>query len=284
MDTNNSYISRIQPPYKQTSLSMEQSPPPFSRPNKPSPQQTSADKCLSKEHLPRHIAIVMDGNGRWAKRRSLPRVAGHRVGAKNVSTIVRACIARNIEMLTLWAFSTENWQRPIDEVNFLMNLMTKVLRKEARELHANNVRVRIVGDKTVLPQQLRQAIMDVEELTAHNTSLKLIVAVNYSGRWDITQATQKIGEKIAANTLSVNAITEDVICANLALADFPDPDLLIRTSGEKRLSNFLLWQLSYSEIYFTDVLWPDFREEELDIALGDYAKRERRFGKISEQL
>lgn len=234
--------------------------------------------------LPRHIAIVMDGNGRWAKARNLPRVAGHKAGVESVRAIIRACAEKKIEVLTLWAFSTENWQRPVDEVEFIMGLALRMLTKEVRDLHANNIQLRVVGERERLNPALRQAINNAEMLTMGNTGLKLVIALSYGGRWDITQAVRKISEKVAADELCAADITEEVIASHLALAGLPDVDLFIRPSGEMRISNFLLWQSAYAEFYFTDVMWPDFRAAELEAALADYAARERRFGKISEQL
>jgi undecaprenyl diphosphate synthase len=230
--------------------------------------------------LPRHIAIVMDGNGRWAKRRGLPRIAGHKVGVESVKSIVKACSTKGIEALTIFAFSTENWQRPPEEVTFLMGLILHVFDKELLELQENNVQLHVIGDRSVLNAKMRAAIEAAEQRTAANTGLKLVIAFSYSGRWDMVQAMRRIGAKIQVDELSPQEINDDVITAHLSTASFPEPDLFIRTSGEIRISNFLLWQLAYSELYFTDVLWPDFREEELDKALVAYTQRERRLGKV----
>jgi undecaprenyl diphosphate synthase len=234
--------------------------------------------------FPRHIAIIMDGNGRWAKMRNLPRMAGHKVGVDSVKAITKACGAKGIEVLTLFAFSTENWQRPQEEVNFLMDLILVVFRNEIKELHANNVQVHVIGDRLKLNAKVRAAIERAEKLTCSNSGLKLVVALNYSGRWDIANATQKIAGRIARGELKVEDIDEELLSCNMALGNLPMPDLFIRTSGEKRISNFMLWQIAYSELYFTDTLWPDFREKDLEAALVDYSNRERRFGKTGDQL
>lgn len=236
----------------------------------------------STTSLPRHIAIVMDGNGRWAEAKGLPRVAGHKAGVNSVRAIVKACGHKNIEVLTLFAFSTENWQRPLAEVRFLMDLLLGVLTKEIQELHASNVQLRIIGDRSRLSVKLQKAINDAEKLTQTNSGLKFVVALNYSGRWDITNAMQVVSRKIISGEINVNDISEELLAANMQLADLPLPDLFIRTSGEMRISNFMLWQLAYAELYFTDTLWPDFREQDLEKALTEYAKRDRRFGKIRE--
>jgi len=230
--------------------------------------------------LPKHIAIVMDGNGRWAKKRGLPRVAGHKVGADSVRAVVKACAEKKIDVLTLFAFSTENWQRPEEEVGYLMEqLFVKALENEINELHKNNIQFRVIGEIERLSEKLQQKICDAEKLTINNNGLKLIVALSYSGRWDITEATRKLGEEIEAGELKASDITIEKLHAKISLHDLPEPDLFIRTSGEQRISNFMLWQLAYTELYFTDVLWPDFREVELDGALAVYGQRSRRFGK-----
>lgn len=233
---------------------------------------------------PRHIAIIMDGNGRWAKQRHLPRVLGHQEGVKAVRNIVKVCGEIGIEVLTLFAFSSENWQRPKQEVNYLMTLFLNTLKSELDKLAKNNVQLRMVGCLNRFKQPLRQWIEKSQLVTANNTGLKLVIAVNYSGQWDIIQAAQKVSMKIKAGEFSAEALTQAKFASYLSLADLPDPDLLIRTSGEYRISNFLLWQLAYTEFYFTKTLWPDFNEEELNKALLFYAQRERRFGFISEQL
>lgn len=234
--------------------------------------------------LPRHIAIIMDGNGRWAKQRNLPRVAGHKVGVDAVRETVKACVEKKIEVLTLFAFSSENWQRPAQEVNYLMQLFITALKREVKKLHKQNIQLRIVGDRERFEKKLRQQMQEAEELTANNTGLKLVIAANYGGRWDITEAMRQIASDIEQGKLTSQDISAELVQNKVALADLPEPDLFIRTSGEQRISNFLLWQIAYTELYFTDVLWPDFNAAELDNALAFFANRERRFGCTSEQL
>lgn len=235
---------------------------------------------MNLQQLPQHVAIVMDGNGRWAKKHLLPRIAGHKAGTESVRAAVKFCVKNGIKILTLFAFSTENWMRPSEEVNYLMQLFVQSLDKELEELHQNNVRVYIKGDLTRLNELLRKKIQIAEDLTKNNEGLKLIIALSYSGRWDITEAMRKIADKIESNALSSLDISSDIINENLCFGEFPDPDLFIRTSGEKRISNFMLWQLAYTELYFADVLWPDFRDGDFLKALQDYAERKRRFGKV----
>lgn len=220
--------------------------------------------------LPRHIAIVMDGNGRWAKKRGLPRLAGHKAGGEAAKEIIKACSEKGIEVLTLFAFGTENWNRPAEEVDNLMKLFFDVLQKNTKDLHKYNVQLRIIGDCTKLSKKLQDKIVSVQQETANNSGLKLNAAINYSGRWDIWQAIKKLLQK--------GEVTLENFQSLLCLHDLPEPDLFIRTSGEQRISNFLLWQLAYTELYFTDVLWPDFKTQALDEALLAYSKRERRFG------
>ncbi len=231
-----------------------------------------------------HVVIIMDGNGRWAKQRLLPRKMGHRAGAKAVRPIIEHCIKRNVKVLTLFAFSSENWQRPIDEVETLMELFLENLQKELPTLQNNNIRLRIIGERQHLNSHLQTKIAEVETVTENNTALTLVLAVSYGGRWDICQAVQKLAKAVQENKLLPDAITEDLITQNLSLADLPEPDLLIRTSGEQRISNFLLWQLAYTEFYFTETLWPDFDEDAFDVALNAYQQRVRRFGLTAEQL
>jgi undecaprenyl diphosphate synthase len=233
------------------------------------------------QKLPQHIAIIMDGNGRWAKQRGLPRMSGHKAGADTVRKITEYCSSlKEIKVLTLWAFSTENWNRPTEEVNYLMDLFVLNLKREGRRLHRNGIRLRIIGNKEQLPIKLQQAIKEIEELTVANVGLQLVMAINYSGRWDLLQATQKLAGKVLDGIIKPDNITAEDIRAELCLADVPEPDLCIRTSGEVRISNFFLWQLAYTELYFTEVFWPDFSATELDKALAVYARRERRFGTI----
>lgn len=233
---------------------------------------------------PRHIAIIMDGNGRWAKHRHLPRVLGHQEGVKAVRKVIKYCGELGIEVLTLFAFSSENWQRPEQEVNYLMTLFLNTLKNEIDKLAKNNVQLKMVGNLEGFNPPLREWITKSQGLTAKNTGLKLVIAVNYSGQWDIVQAAQKMMDQFKSGAFGEEKLTCETFANYLSLADFPDADLLIRTSGEYRVSNFILWQLAYTELYFTDTLWPDFDEEELNKALQFYAQRERRFGCISEQL
>jgi undecaprenyl diphosphate synthase len=233
--------------------------------------------------VPRHVAIIMDGNGRWSKQRLLPRVAGHHRGVEAVRTTVRATIERGIEYLTLFAFSSENWRRPADEVSILMELFLRSLEQEVTKLHESDIRFRTIGDLTPFSARIRDLIAAGEALTAHNTGITLTVAANYGGRWDIAQAAQKF---FAAHPDSARGepIRPEALEPYLALNYAPEPDLFIRTGGEQRISNFLLWQLAYTELYFTDLLWPDFDAAALDAAIASYRLRERRFGRTSEQL
>jgi undecaprenyl diphosphate synthase len=234
--------------------------------------------------IPRHIAIIMDGNGRWAKQRHLPRVAGHKAGVDAVRNTVKYCAEKNVEVLTLFAFSSENWRRPEQEVNYLMDLFIIALEREAKKLHKQNIQLRIVGDRSRFDAKLALQMQKAEALTVNNTGLKLIIAANYGGQWDVTEACRQIAREVEQGKLSSAAISADLIHARLATGDLPDPDLFIRTSGEQRISNFMIWQLSYAELYFSNVLWPDFNAQELDKALEFFAGRERRFGCTSEQL
>ncbi|MCC7412612.1 MAG: isoprenyl transferase [Gammaproteobacteria bacterium] len=234
--------------------------------------------------VPRHIAIIMDGNGRWARRRGLPRFAGHRAGVETVRGVVRNAARRGVEVLTLFAFSSENWRRPAREVGLLFDLFLTALEEEARRLNEANVRLRVIGDRAAFPLKLQDCMRDVEELTRGNTGLTLVIAANYGGRWDIAQALRRIAIEVNAGRVSADAISEEMIESYLALAGLPEPDLFIRSGGEQRVSNFVLWQLAYTELYFTECLWPDFDERELDRALSSYARRQRRFGRTGEQL
>ena len=236
------------------------------------------------DSIPRHIAIIMDGNGRWARSRVLPRYVGHREGVKTVRRIVEASIERNIAALTLFAFSSENWRRPSDEVSLILNLFVTTLKKEVAVLHSNGVRVRFIGDRAAFSVNLRELIDESETRTRDNTRMDLVIAANYGGQWDITEACKAIVRRTAAGELAPEAITPEVMAAEMSLADLPPPDLFIRTGGEQRISNFLLWQLAYTELYFTDVLWPAFSTAELDEALLWYANRQRRFGRTGEQV
>ena len=236
----------------------------------------AADKNL----MPQHIAIVMDGNGRWAKKRFLPRVAGHVKGVEAIRRTIEGCIVRNIPYLTVFAFSSENWKRPGEEVSFLMNLFLSSLEKETDNLHDNDIRLKVVGDLSRFDVPLQKAIAAAEEKTSKNSTLTLTVCANYGGRWDILQAARRM----SSEGLDVKDMTEERLSSYLALSYAPEPDLFIRTGGETRISNFLLWQLAYSELYFTETFWPDFDNAEMEKAIASFQSRERRFGKTSEQL
>jgi len=231
--------------------------------------------------VPRHIAIIMDGNGRWAKKRFMPRVAGHKRGVETVREIIKACIERGVGYLTLFAFSSENWRRPQEEVTFLMQLFLRALEEEVSKLHENNIRFRVIGDLSRFDPQIVGLIRKGESLTAKNAALTLTIAANYGGRWDILQAVEKM---LACHPGQQSGFSEEDLAAHLALNFGPEPDLFIRTGGEQRISNFMLWQLAYTELYFTDTLWPEFDTAALDAAIGSYRCRERRFGRTSEQL
>ncbi len=234
--------------------------------------------------VPHHVAIIMDGNGRWAKARSQARHAGHRAGVKSVRETVESAAKRGVKYLTLFAFSSENWQRPQDEVSRLMSLFLEALQREVDELHRNNVRLRFVGARAQLKAKLQRKIEAAEQQTSQNSGLTLIVAVAYGGRWDIVNAAKRLAAKVTGGEMSIEDIGDDALAGELALSGVPDPDLLIRTGGEQRISNFLLWNLAYSELYFCDCLWPDFREQEFDEAMIFYGMRQRRYGHTSEQV
>jgi undecaprenyl diphosphate synthase len=242
---------------------------------------SSTREVPPKTAVPRHVAIIMDGNGRWAKQRLLPRVAGHRKGLEAVRNTVRTAIDRGVEYLTLFAFSSENWRRPADEVSILMDLFLRALEQEVAKLHQNDIRFRTVGDLSPFDLRIRDLIAAGEALTADNTRLTLTIAANYGGRWDIAQAAQRYFTTHHANG---PPIAPEALEPYLALSYAPEPDLFIRTGGEQRISNFLLWQLAYTELYFTDCLWPDFDAAALDAAIASYRARERRFGRTSEQV
>jgi undecaprenyl diphosphate synthase len=240
--------------------------------------------AASNPELPQHIAIIMDGNNRWARSKDLPAKSGHRYGAEAAREIVNSCLARDIKYLTLFAFSSENWLRPRQEVQGLMALFLTVLkRKEINQLHKNNVRLKFIGNRSSFSQKLQQNMRDVEELTGNNTGMTLIVAADYGGRWDIASALGSIVEKVSAGELSKEEIDVDLVHRYTSISDYPDPDLCIRTGGEQRISNFLLWQFAYTELYFTDCYWPDFDDSQFQLALDDFAKRQRRFGSHDEQ-
>lgn len=233
---------------------------------------------------PRHIAIIMDGNGRWAKRRYLPRFAGHQQGIESIRVVVRACIDKRIPVLTLFAFSSENWNRPEKEVSFLLSLILQLLEQEVGKLHESGVRLKIIGDITAFSPKLQQAIVAAEKLTQHNQGLCLNIAANYGGRWDIVQAARKIAKQMQSQAIALDDIDEQWFNQQMCLSDCGPPDFFIRTSGERRISNFLLWQLAYCELYFTDTLWPDFRLPQFEEALCDFTQRERRFGAVVEEV
>ena len=242
------------------------------------------DDFSGLEKLPSHVAIIMDGNGRWAEKRKLPRVAGHRAGVEAVREIVRICGELQLEALTVFAFSSENWKRPKKEVGLLMELFLTALQKEIKKLHESGVRVKVVGDTSAFQEKLQRSISNSETLTAENKGLKLNIAANYGGRWDLAQATRKIAEQVQSGNISPDSITEDTLDDYLCFAGISDPDLFIRTGGETRISNFMNWQLSYTELYFTDVLWPDFNGHELYKSFQSYSSRQRRFGQTSAQI
>jgi undecaprenyl diphosphate synthase len=233
---------------------------------------------------PRHVAIIMDGNGRWASAHSKPRHAGHRAGVKAARTVAKACVEADVEVLTLFAFSSENWKRPAEEVNSLMRLFVEVLQREVDELHAHGIQLRFIGAREHLPEILRKRIAAAEAKTAGNTRMVLVLAVAYGGRWDIVQATRRVAAKVRAGDLDPEDIDESVIARHMALAGLPPPDLLVRTGGEQRVSNFLLWDLAYTEIFFSDTLWPEFGIPELEQAITFFRGRQRRFGRTGDQL
>jgi len=234
--------------------------------------------------VPRHVAIIMDGNGRWARQRQRARTWGHREGVKSVRAVVEESVRRGVGTLTLFAFSSENWRRPLSEVSVLMDLFMSTLRGEMRRLQQNGVRLRVIGERSAFSEKLQRRIADAEDLTANNDRLCLQIAANYGGRWDITQAARRLVADVQAGRLSPASIDEQSLAARLAFPDQPDPDLFIRTGGEKRLSNFILWQSAYAELYFTDLLWPEFDAKAYGQALDDYARRQRRFGLTGEQV
>jgi undecaprenyl diphosphate synthase len=245
---------------------------------------TPTGQIVSDNGNPRHISIIMDGNGRWAKKRLMPRIYGHRQGVKTVRNIVEYCVEANIEVLSLFAFSSENWRRPQSEVSMLMELFMATLQREVNKLDKNNIRLRIIGDKSAFSEKLQQQIVRAEQQTADNTGLTLVIAANYGGHWDITQAVQTIVAKMQAGELSQQLISEELIEQYLSTAGLPEPDLFIRTGGEQRISNFLLWQLAYTELYFTSLLWPDFDKQAMQDAIDSFRRRERRFGHTGEQI
>ncbi|MGY6277051.1 isoprenyl transferase [Methylomonas sp. MgM2] len=241
-------------------------------------------KMIANGDNPRHIAIIMDGNGRWAQKRMMPRIMGHHAGVKAVRNIVEYCAKENVEVLSLFAFSSENWRRPKEEVSLLMELFMSTLQTEVDRLDKNNIRLRIIGDKSAFHDQLQVKIREAEQQTAGNTGLTLVIAANYGGRWDVAQAVRKIVAGIKAGEIDEQAISEQLISEHLVTADLPEPDLFIRSGGEERVSNFLLWQLAYTELFFTDVLWPDFNRAMMQQAIDSFKGRQRRFGHTGEQI
>lgn len=254
------------------------------------PQQATGEDKREQEKLqrtgeiPRHIAIIMDGNGRWAKKRGMPRIAGHSEGVESVRDTVEACGQLGVQYLTLYAFSTENWKRPAEEVSLLMRLLLRALKDETDRLHQNNVRLQAIGDIGALPVEVQQELCEDIQKTKDNSGLTLTLALSYSGRWDITEGVKRIIADARAGKIVESEVTDKTVASYLSTAGVPDPDLLVRTSGEFRVSNFLLWQLAYTEIFITDKHWPGFRRDELYAAINDYQRRERRYGMVSEQV
>lgn len=234
--------------------------------------------------LPRHIAIIMDGNGRWAQEKGQDRLYGHFHGVESVRNIVEGAAELGIEYLTLYAFSTENWDRPVNEVTGLMELLVETIRNEVPTLNKNNIRLHVIGDMSMLPEYAQKALEEALSLTSHNTGLNLVMALSYSSRWELVNAVKKIAEDVLAGKVDPASISQDTLQKYLVTSELPDPELMIRTSGEYRISNFLLYQLAYAELYFTSTRWPDFRKEHLYEAILDFQKRERRFGKTSDQM
>ena len=239
---------------------------------------------IDKNNLPRHLAIIMDGNGRWAKQQGLLRAFGHESGTKSVKIIIETCARLGIQNLTLYAFSTENWNRPKLEVDTLMKILIKSLKKELTTLQSNNIKLSTIGNLEKMPQSAQKELLDVIEKTKNNTQMTLTLALSYGSREEIINAVKNISDKVKNNIISIDSIDDSIINEHLYTRNLPEVDLLIRTSGEHRISNFLLWQIAYAELYFTDILWPDFKEEDLYEAIISYQKRERRFGKTSEQI
>ncbi|MDZ7841383.1 MAG: polyprenyl diphosphate synthase [Gammaproteobacteria bacterium] len=245
---------------------------------------SSTEEIPDNTDTPNHVAIIMDGNGRWANRRGLPRIAGHRQGLESVRNIVKRCVDRDVPYLTLFAFSSENWRRPPTEVNLLMELFTNALENKARRLHENQVRLRVVGDLSRFSSRIRLLVERAEALTRDNRRLNLTIAANYGGRWDIEQACAMVCRKVVNGELSEADVTSATIEDHLSTRFLPEPDLFIRTGGEQRISNFLLWQLAYTELYFTETLWPEFDDAAFDEALASFARRQRRFGQTGDQI
>jgi len=234
--------------------------------------------------IPKHVAVVMDGNGRWAKKRFLPRTAGHHAGVSATRAIVENCDQRGIKALTIFAFSSENWKRPEKEVSALMSIFISTLKNEMMKLKKQNVCVKFIGDRTAFPQELQSVIHETEILTADNNGLALTIAANYGGRWDIAEACKRVAQKVSSGELSAEEIDESLVSEEMCLSDLPEIDLFIRTGGESRVSNFLLWQMAYAELYFTETLWPDFNDASLEKAVEWYGSRQRRFGETPDQV
>lgn len=244
----------------------------------------SSEIPLTSASLPRHVAIIMDGNNRWAKQRKQLGISGHKAGVEAVREVVTTCAQEGIEVLTLFAFSSENWRRPKDEVSALMRLFLFALEREVKKIHRNNIRLKIIGDRLQFSELLQQHMAKAEKLTADNTGMTLVIAANYGGQWDIVQATRKIAEQVEQGALSSSDVDASIFQSFLSLGNLPMPDLMIRTAGELRISNFMLWQLAYAEFYFSDLYWPDFGSEQMKLALAAYQKRKRRFGQTDDQL
>lgn len=245
---------------------------------------TSIASLDEEKKVPKHVAIIMDGNGRWAQAQGKGRVAGHKAGVSSVRAVVKGASKAGVKALTLFAFSSENWQRPEKEVSVLMDLFMYVLTKEVKRLHKNNIRFQVIGDLERFSDKLQKSIMKSEKLTENNTGLTLSVAANYGGRWDITKAAKELASQVKNNEISIEDINESSLDEQICLSDLPTLDLLVRTGGDYRISNFLLWQAAYAELYFTETLWPDFNEEQFEKAINVFDQRERRFGKTSEQV
>jgi undecaprenyl diphosphate synthase len=239
---------------------------------------------IDKNNIPQHIAIIMDGNGRWAKKQGQERLYGHSIGVESVRESLNACMSMGVKYLTLYTFSTENWNRPKEEVDGIMNLLVQTISNELELLKENEIGLLVIGDEEGLPDSCREELQEAKDVLSGYNKLYIVLALNYSARWEIKQAIKSISEKVKAGSIDSNAITDELVSSELCTKNIPDPELIIRTSGEHRISNFLLWQLAYSELYFTEVLWPDFKSEDLYLAVLDYQSRERRFGQTSEQI
>ena len=250
----------------------------------PTGSEAMTKKKVEAGTVPRHVAIIMDGNNRWARKRLMPGVAGHKAGVDAVRAVIEVCATEGVEVLTLFAFSSENWARPVEEVGALMELFLFALRREVRKLRDNDIRLQIIGERSRFAPELRTAMAEAEAMTAACGGMRLLVAANYGGQWDILQAARVLAEQAAAGELDPRSIDAQTLEGQLCTAGLPLPDLCIRTGGERRISNFLLWQLAYSELYFSDLFWPDFKHDAMREALADFARRQRRFGKTSEQV